>query len=96
MDDIIPIALHTSLSHLGKRNTYLRMLFMDYSSAFNTIVQSKLCTKIEALCNWVLDFLMGHPQAVMIGNNNSAKLIPHRGACSVILSKQIIKVEGLF
>jgi hypothetical protein len=35
-DDAISIALHTALSHLDKRNTYVRMLFIDYSSAFNT------------------------------------------------------------
>jgi gmma-aminobutyric acid receptor subunit gamma/cGMP-dependent protein kinase 2 len=46
-------------------NTYVRMLFIEYSSAFNPIVPSKLITKLEALglnpalCNWVLDFLMG-------------------------------------
>ena len=37
-DDAISIALHTALSHLDKRNTYVRMLFIDYSSALNTIV----------------------------------------------------------
>ena len=43
------------------------MLFIDYSSAFNTIVPSKLIIKFEALglnpalCNWVLDFLTGCP-----------------------------------
>ena len=36
-DDAISIALHTALSHLDKRNTYVRMLFIDYSSGFNTI-----------------------------------------------------------
>jgi hypothetical protein len=41
-DDAIYIALHTALSHLDKRNAYVRMLFIDYSSAFNTIVPSKL------------------------------------------------------
>ena len=41
-DDAICIALHTALSHLDKRNTYVRMLLIDYSSAFNTIVPSKL------------------------------------------------------
>jgi hypothetical protein len=41
-DDAVSIALHTALSHLDRRNTYVRMLFIDYSSAFNTIVPSKL------------------------------------------------------
>ena len=31
-DYVISIALHTALSHLDKRNTYVRMLFIDYSS----------------------------------------------------------------
>jgi hypothetical protein len=45
----------------------MRMLFIDYSSAFNTIVPSKLITKLRtlglntSLCNWILDFLKGHP-----------------------------------
>ena len=41
-DDAISIALHTALSHLDKRNTYVRMLFIDYSSEFNTTVPTKL------------------------------------------------------
>jgi hypothetical protein len=67
-DETIAITLHTALSHLDKRNTHLRMLFIDYSSAFNTIVPSKPVIKLEtlgldpALCNWVLDFLTGHPR----------------------------------
>jgi gmma-aminobutyric acid receptor subunit gamma/cGMP-dependent protein kinase 2 len=44
-DDAISITLHTALPHLDKRNTYVRMLFIEYSSVFNTIVNSKLITK---------------------------------------------------
>jgi hypothetical protein len=64
-DDAISIALHTALSHLDKNNTYVRMLFIDYSPVFNTIVHSKLTTKLRTLglntsfCNWILDFLTG-------------------------------------
>ena len=32
-DYAISIALHTALSHLDKRNSYVRMQFIDYSSA---------------------------------------------------------------
>ena len=46
-DDAISISLHTALSHLDKRNTYVRMLFFDYNSAFNTIVPTKLITKLR-------------------------------------------------
>jgi hypothetical protein len=49
------------------------ILFTDYSSAVNIIVSAKLKTKLRALgldttlCNWILDFLMGRPQAARIG-----------------------------
>uniref|UniRef100_A0A8K9UYS7 Reverse transcriptase domain-containing protein n=1 Tax=Oncorhynchus mykiss TaxID=8022 RepID=A0A8K9UYS7_ONCMY len=85
-DDAISTTLHTALTHLDKRNTYVRMLFIDYSSAFNTIVPSKLVIKLEtlgldpALCNWVLDFLTGRPQVVRVGNNISSPLILNTGA----------------
>jgi hypothetical protein len=80
-DDAITIALHTALSHLDKRNTYVRTLFIDYSSAFNTIVVSKLIIKLgalglnPALCNCVLDFQKGRPQVVNVGNISSTTLI---------------------
>ena len=76
----------TALSHLDKRNTYVRMLFIDYSAAFNTILPTKLITKLKtlglntSLCNWILDFLTGLPQVVRVGNNTSAPLILNSGA----------------
>ena len=44
--DAVSIALHTALSHLDKMNTYVRMIFIDYSSAFNTIVPVPKNTKV--------------------------------------------------
>ena len=43
------------------------MLCIDYSTAFNSIAPCKLIISLgtlglnPALCNWVLDFLMGRP-----------------------------------
>jgi hypothetical protein len=60
------------------------MLFINYSSAFNNIVPSKLIIKVEALglnptlCNLVLDFLTGRPQVVKVGN--TTLLILNTGA----------------
>jgi hypothetical protein len=48
-DDAISIRLHTALSHLDKRNTYVTMLFIDDSSALNTEVPTKLITKLRTL-----------------------------------------------
>uniref|UniRef100_A0A8C7I238 Reverse transcriptase domain-containing protein n=1 Tax=Oncorhynchus kisutch TaxID=8019 RepID=A0A8C7I238_ONCKI len=95
-DDAISIALHTALSHLDKRNTYVRMLFIDYSSAFNTIVPSKLITKLRilglntSLCNWILDFLMGRPQVVRLGSNTSPMLILNTGAPQVFVLSPLL------
>ena len=67
-------------------NTYVRMLFIDYSSAFNTIVPSKLITTLRvvglkpSMCNWVLDFLTGQPQVVKVSNNTFVMLILITGA----------------
>ncbi len=35
-DDAIAFTLHTALSHLENKNAYVRMLFVDYSSAFKS------------------------------------------------------------
>ena len=48
-DDAISIAFHNALSHLDKRNAYVRILFIDYTSALNTIVPTKLITKLRTL-----------------------------------------------
>jgi hypothetical protein len=49
MRDAISIASHSALTHLDKRKTYVRMLFIDYSSVFYTIVPSKLLPKLRTL-----------------------------------------------
>ncbi len=46
-DDAISHILHSSLTHIDSKNgNYVRLLFIDYSSAFNTIVPSKLASKL--------------------------------------------------
>uniref|UniRef100_A0A8C7Q762 Reverse transcriptase domain-containing protein n=1 Tax=Oncorhynchus mykiss TaxID=8022 RepID=A0A8C7Q762_ONCMY len=79
--------LHSTLPFpTWTKGTRVRMLFIDYSSAFNTIVPSKLITKLRnlglntSLCNWILDFLTGQPQVVRVGSNTSATLILNTGA----------------
>ena len=66
-DDAMSIALHNAISHLDKRNTYIRMMIIDYSSVFNTIVPSEVITKLRtlgltiSLFHWILGFLTGRP-----------------------------------
>jgi hypothetical protein len=70
-DDAISIALPHCLHPPGQRNT---------------IVPSKRITKLRtlrlntSLCNWILDFLTGHPQAVRVGNNLYTTLTINMGA----------------
>ncbi len=81
-DDAIAFTLHTALSHLENKNTYVRMLFVDYSSAFNTIVPATLVAKLQtlglnrSLCCCILDFLTGRSQVVRMGNNTSNNISP--------------------
>ncbi|XDV26276.1 hypothetical protein PO909_030034 [Leuciscus waleckii] len=62
------------------------MLFVDYSSAFNTIVPSMLDVKLRALglnsllCSWILDFLSNRRQVVRMGSNISSSLTLNTGA----------------
>ena len=56
------------------------MLFVDFSSAFNTIIPHKLVQKLSilglgsSLSTWVLDFLRNRPQCVRMGDHTSATL----------------------
>ncbi|KAK3517736.1 hypothetical protein QTP70_017248 [Hemibagrus guttatus] len=49
MDDAISTTLHLSLTHLENKDTYVRMLFIDFSSAFNTIIPQHLTKKLSLL-----------------------------------------------
>jgi hypothetical protein len=57
------------------------MLFIDYSTTFNTIVPSKLIPKLStlgkntSLGSWILDFVTGCHQVLRVYNNTSATLI---------------------
>ncbi|KAK3518713.1 hypothetical protein QTP70_008919 [Hemibagrus guttatus] len=80
-DDAITTTLHLSLTYLDNKDTYVRMLFINFSSAFNTIIPQHLIEKLSllglntSLCNWILDFLTVRPQSVRIGKASPAP--PH-------------------
>lgn len=84
-EDAVSITLHTALSHLQQPNTYVRMLFVDFSSAFNTVIPDKLALKLHAvglpasLCHWIRDFLTNRPQVVRMGNTTSSPLVLSTG-----------------
>ncbi len=85
-DDAISSTLHLALTHLENKDSYVRMLFIDFSSAFNTIIPQQLINKLNqlglnnSLCNWILDFLTGRPQSVRVGHNTSSTTTLSTGA----------------
>ncbi|KAK3572653.1 hypothetical protein QTP86_001631 [Hemibagrus guttatus] len=85
-DDAITTTLHLALTHLDDKDSYVQMLFIDFSSAFNTIIPQYLTEKLSllgintSLCNWILDFLTGRLQSVWIGNSTSSATTPNTGA----------------
>ncbi|KAK2880213.1 hypothetical protein Q8A73_022911 [Channa argus] len=57
-----------------------------FGSAFNTIIPQQLIHKLvrlglnTSLCNWLLDFLTGSPQAVQVDSNTSSTITLNPGA----------------
>ncbi len=86
-DDAISQVLHSSLTHINSTNgNYVRLLLIDFSSAFNTIVPTKLAVKLSdlglntSLCDWIQDFLTGRSQVVKMGQFTSNSITLNIGA----------------
>ncbi len=86
-DDAISQVLHSSLTHIDSKNgNYIRFLFIDYSSAFNTVVPIKLAVNVtdlglnSSLCDWIQDFFTGRPQVVKMGQFTSNSITLNIGA----------------
>ncbi len=79
-EDAIATALHSALCHLDQRGSYARLLFVDFSSAFNTILPDRLVNKLldlgisHSICLWIKDFLSDRPQKVIVGCHYSSCL----------------------
>ncbi len=79
-EDAITTALHSALCHLEQQGSYARLLFVDFSSAFNTILPDRLMTKLldlgisHSICLWIKDFLSDRPQKVRGGRHSSSCL----------------------
>ncbi len=49
VDDAVNMGLHYIPQHLDRPGTYVRILFVDFSSAFNTIIPNLLLPKLSQL-----------------------------------------------
>ena len=76
-EDAVLLMLEKLYHHLDTPKHYARILFIDFSSAFNTIQPHLLMQKLSALKvseqiqAWVLQFLMDRPQFVRVAGCNS-------------------------
>ncbi|KAK3531197.1 hypothetical protein QTP70_015131 [Hemibagrus guttatus] len=81
----VSTVLHSVLTHLDNNNKQARVLFVDFSSAFNTAIPSKLTTKLgdlrinTSLRNWTMDFLTNRPQHVRSGHICSTTITLNTG-----------------
>ncbi len=72
-DDAVNMRLHYILQHLDRAGTYVRILFVDFSSAFNNIIPKRLMPKLTQLsvptsvCKCITSFLTDRQQLVWLG-----------------------------
>ncbi|KAL0158979.1 hypothetical protein M9458_047055, partial [Cirrhinus mrigala] len=77
VDDAVNMGLHYFLQHLDKPETYARILFVNFSSAFNTIIPDILQNKLTQLsvptsiCQWFTSFQTDRQQLVRLGKLTS-------------------------
>lgn len=73
VEDATITLLYLVHKHLENSKTHARLLFADFSSAFNTIQPNILCSKLlsefglnPGLVRWIFDFLICRPQRVKV------------------------------
>ncbi len=80
------MGLNFNLQDLDKSGNYVRILFVDFSSAFNTIIPSLLLPKLTQLsiptsiCQWITSFLTDRQHLVRLGKYTSSTRTISTGA----------------
>ncbi len=78
--------LHYVLQHPDRPGAYVRILFVDFSSAFNTIIPTRLLPTLTQLsvptsiCQWIISFLTDRQQLVRLGKYTSSTRTISTGA----------------
>ncbi len=86
VDDAVNMGLHFILQHLDRPGTYVRILFVDFSLAFNTIIPTLIQTKLtqlsvpSSICQWITSFLTERQQLVRLGKFKSNSCSTNTGA----------------
>ncbi len=86
VNDAVNMGLHYILQHLDRPGTYVRILFVDFSSAFNTIIPSLLQAKLTQLsvptsvCQWITSFLTDRQLLLRLGKFSCSTRMISTGA----------------
>ncbi len=86
VDGAVNVGLHYVLQHVDRPGAYVRILFVDFSSAFNTIIPNLLLTKLtqpsvpSSICQWINSFLTDRQQLVRLGKYTSSTHVIITGA----------------
>ncbi len=82
VNDAVNMGLHYVLQHLDRPGTYVRILFVDFNSAFNTIIPSLLQPKLTQLSvptsvsQWITSFLTSSTRTISTGAPQGCVLSP--------------------
>ena len=87
VDDAIITLLHLIYTHLETPQAHVKILFVDFSSAFNTIRPHILAQRLQeefsldsGLILWLLDFLSQRVQQVKVGMSLSETIVTSTGS----------------
>ncbi|KAI4887110.1 hypothetical protein NFI96_003146 [Prochilodus magdalenae] len=86
VEDAIIYLLNRVYAHLDKPASTVRVMFFDFSSAFNTIQPALLGDKLNVmqvdapLVSWIVDYLTGRPQYVRLQHCVSDRVVSNTGA----------------
>lgn len=89
-EDPVNMAVHYVLKHLDTAANYARILCVDFSLAFNTILPSTLETQLSLLQvpaptrRWVMDILTNRSQRVNLGKYISSSRFTSIGSPAVL------------
>ena len=91
-EDAILVFLQNVYKHLDTHKNYCRILFVDFSSTFNTIQPHLLISKLHKLdlnphlTAWIVNFLTARPQCVKLNDNK-------KGNCSDTVFSNIVTID---
>ncbi len=91
VEDAVNMGLYFILQYLDRPGTYVRILFLNFSSAFNTIIPDTLQNELTQLsvptsvCQWIPSFLT-EQQLVRLGKYTSSTRTISTGALQAVFS----------